>query len=184
MKTAQATAVNIFNALPEDERRKWEAERRIVRQGIRSAKALPRRDRECLMYVTNLWFYHRNGDGFIHPGSELVAKKLECSVRTAKTAMKRLRDAGYLIPLAYENGGRRATWYAVDVGKILDDYCPRPRGFALHWDEARARSTAFLNRAKSAANRAKIAHGIHREGKEKPLPETFDDPSDWLEVPF
>ena len=178
------SAVSIFEALPEDEKRKWEAERRIVRAGIRKAKSLPRRDRECLMYLTNLWFYHRNGDGFIRPGSSLVAEKMECSVRTAKTIMKRLREAEYLLPLAYENGGRRATWYAVDIGKILDDMCPRPRGFSLDWDEAKARSAAQINRAKVAVNRAKIAHGIHREGTEPPLPETFNDPSDWVEVPF
>lgn len=179
-----STAVSIFEALPEQEKRKWEAERRIVRDGIRKAKHLPRRDRECLMYLTNLWFYHRNDEGFIHPGATKVAGKLECSVRTVKATFKRLRDAGYLVPLEYSKGGRRATWYAVDIGKILDDLCHRPRGFSLDWDEAKGRSSAQINRAKLAANRAKVAHGIHREGKEKPLPEVFDDPSDWQEVPF
>lgn len=180
----QQCAVSIFEALPTPEKRKWEAERRIVRAGIRKAKAMPRRDRECLMYLTNLWFYHRNDTGYIHPGSGLVASKLECSVRTAKTVMKRLREAGYLVPLEYAKGGRRATWYAVDVGKILDDWCPRPKNFPLDWDEAKARSFDQINRAKLAANRAKVAHGIHSKGEDKPLPERFDDPSDWSEVPF
>lgn len=177
-------AVSIFEALPQEEKRKWELERRLVRDGIKKAKVLPRRDRECLMYLTNLWFYHRNGEGFIRPGNKKIAGKLECSVRTSITTTNRLQEMGYLIPVAYPKGGRRPTWYAVDIGKIIDDYCPRPRGFALHWDEAKARSTAYINRAKFAANRAKIAHGIHREGKEEPLPETFNDPSDWVEVPF
>ncbi len=184
MMAQSNSAVSIFEALPDVEKRKWEAERRIVRSGIRGAKSIPRRDRECLMYLTNLWFHHRNGDGFIHPGAKLVASKLECSERTVKSTMKRLRDAGYLVPLAYAKGGRRATWYAVDIGKILEDLCPRPRGFSLDWDEAKARSSTLINRAKLAANRAKIAHGIHREGADKPLPVTFNDPSDWVEVPF
>lgn len=184
MNTQRQTAVSIFEALPSDEKRKWEEERRIVRSGIRRAKVLPRRDRECLMYVTNLWFYHRNGDGFIHPGAKLIASKLECSVRTAKTVLKRLRDGGYLVPLEYAKGGRRATWYAVDIGKILDDFCPVPRGYSADWHEAKARSVSQINRARLATNRAKVAHGIHREGTDNPLPETFNDPSDWVEVPF
>lgn len=179
---ARQTAISIFDALPPTEKRKWEAERRIVRDGIRKARAMPRRDRECLMFLCNLWFYHRNGDGFIHPGSDLVADKMECSVRTAKGIMKRHREAGYLVPLAYEKGGRRATWYAVDIGRVLTDLCPRPRGFSLDWDDAMARSAAQINRAKTAANRAKFAHGI--QGKGQPLPEAFGDASDWSEVPF
>ena len=178
------TAGSIFEALPDAEKRKWEAERRIVRSGIKSAKFLARRDRECLMYVTNLWFYHRNASGFIHPGAALVADKLECSERTVKSMFKRLRGLGYLVSLAYEKGGRRATWYAVDIAKILDDMCPRPRGYAADWDDAKSRSAGQINRAIQAANRAKIAHGIHRTVKEKPLPEVFGDPSDWQEVPF
>ena len=180
----RATATNIFEALPEAEKRRWEAERRIVRQGIRRAKSLSRRERECLMFVTNLWFYHRGHTGFIHPGASLVANKLECSVRTAKTVMKRLRDCGYLVPLAYASGGRRATWYAVDVGKILDDWCRRPAYFSDDWDAAKARSVAFLNRATFSVNRAKVAHGIQRYGTEDTLPEVFDDPSDWVDFPF
>lgn len=177
-------AVSIFEALPDMEKRKWEAERRMVREGIRRAKSMPRRDRECLMLLTNLWFHHRNDKGFIHPGSTMIAAKMECSVRTAKTIMGRLRTGGYIIPLAYAKGGRRATWYAVDIGKILIDFHARPRGYAADWDEAIERSVAQINRAKMSANRAKIAHGIHREGTERPLPEIFNDPSDWQEIPF
>ena len=182
MSAFAKNAVSIFEALPDVEKRKWEAERRIVRDGIRKTRSMPRRDRECLMYLCNLWFFHRNGDGFIHPGADLIAEKLECSTRTAKGVLKRLRDAGYLVVLAYPKGGRRATWYAVDIGKIVTDICPRPRHFALDWEETIARSIAHINRAKSAANRAKVAHGI--QGNEQPLPETFNDPSDWQEVPF
>ena len=179
-----ATAVSIFEALPAHEKLKWEAERRHVREGIRRAKSFSRRDRECLMFMTNLWFYHRNGDGFIHPGQEKIAEKLECSIRTAKSCTERLKKAGYLIPLAYEKGGRRATWYAVDTGKILHDFPKRPRGYAEDWDEAVARSVAFINRAKMSVNRAKIAHGIQGKVREEPLPEVFGDPSDWVELPF
>ena len=146
--TRATSAVSIFDALPEAEKRKWEAERRIVRDGIRKAKAMPKRDRECLMYLCNLWFYHRNGDGFIHPGAKLLAARLECSERTVKST----------------------------------DLCPRPRGFSLDWDEAMVRSVAQINRAKTAANRAKAARGI--QGKDQDLPETFGDASDWSEVPF
>lgn len=184
MSHTSANAVSIFEALDEAEKRKWEAERRLVRDSIRRAKAMPRRDRECLMYVTNLWFHHRTGDGYIHPGASLIASKLECSVRTAKSVMKSLRDCGYLIALRYEKGGRRATWYAVDIGKILDDFGHRPRGFPVEFDLAKERSRAQINRAKMIANRANFARGIHREGTERPLPETFNDPSDWVEVPF
>lgn len=182
--SAATSAVSIYDAMPDDEKRKWEAERKLVREGIRRAKSLPRRDRECLMFLVNLWFYHRNGDGFIHPGATMVANKMECCVRTAKAILGRLRTGGYLVVVGYPKGGRRATWYAVDVGKILIDFHARPRGFGAHWDEVIERSNRLVNRAKEAANRAKIAHGIHREGTERPLPETFDDPSDWREIPF
>jgi hypothetical protein len=182
MSAQASNAVSIFYALPDEEKRKWEEERRIVRDGIRRAKSLPRRDRECLMYLCNLWFYHRNGDGFIHPGATLIAEKMECGLRTAKSILGRLRKGGYLVTLAYPKGGRRATWYAVNVGKIVTDFCPKPRLHSLDWDEAVARSVAHINRAKAAANRAKSAHGI--QGIEPPLPEVFGDPSDWVEVPF
>lgn len=180
--TRASSAISIFEALPDAEKRKWEAERRIVRDGIRKAKSMPKRDRECLMYLCNLWFYHRNGDGFIHPGAKLLAARLECSERTVKSITKRIREAGYLVTLAYPKGGRRATWYAVDIGRVLADLCPRPRGFSLDWDEAMVRSVAQINRAKTAANRAKAAHGI--QGKEQDLPDAFGDASDWSEVPF
>jgi hypothetical protein len=182
--TAAASAVSIYDAIPEAEKRKWEAERKLVREGIRRAKSMPRRDRECLMFLTNLWFYHRNGDGFIHPGATMVAEKLECCLRTAKAILNRLRAGGYLVVVAYPKGGRRATWYAVDVGKILLDFHARPRGYGEHWDEAIDRSNRLLNRAKEAANRAKTAHGIQKKRIDKPLPEVFGDVSDWVDVPF
>lgn len=177
-------AVSIFDALPDAEKRKWEVERRIIRAGIKRAKHLPRRDREGLMYLVNLWFYHRNGDGFIHPGSTLLAEKLECSVRTAKDVLKRLREAGYLVCLAYGKGGRNATWYAVNLAKVLDDLCVMQRFQEQDWNDIKCRSHAQLNRAKMAANRAKIAHGNNKYAPEDPLPEVFGDPSDWVEVPF
>lgn len=179
------TAVSIFEALPDDEKRKWEVERRIVRDGINKAKGLPRRHREALMYLTNLWFYHRNGDGFIHPGMTKLAEKLECSVRTAKTVAKDLRDAGYLVPLAYENGGRQATRYAVDLGLIVARLCNVSRFQRDTADEISRRSAAQINRAKSAANRAKIAHGISKGAHPKePVREVYSDASDWVEAPF
>ena len=180
------TAYSIFDALPEADKRKWEAERRLVRDGIKRAKHLPPRYRNCLSYMCNLWFYHRGSKGYIHPGAELIASKTECSVRTAKTMLKSLREAGYIIPLAYEKGGtKKATCYAVDIGRIVYDLCPRPRLVATDWIDAIERSRAYVNRAKFCVNRAKVAHCNKRQNKPSQDPKiTFDDPSDWIEVPF
>lgn len=181
----RASAVSIFEALPDAAKRKWEAERGIIRNGITKAKHMPRREREAMMFLTNLWFYHRNSEGYIRPGAALLADKLECSVRTAKTVLKSLRDAGYLIPLDYEKGGRNATRYAVNLALIVENLCRQTRNNKAQHDEIKARNEAHINRAKSITNRAKIARGI--KGKaltEFPLPEVFGDPSDWVEVPF
>lgn len=179
------SAVSIFEALPDAEKRKWEIERRIIRGGIHKAKSMPRRKREALMYFTNLWFHHRNGDGFIHPGAKKVAEKMECSVRTINGVMGELRDEGFLIPLAYAKGGRNATRYAVDLAAILDKLCPKQRFMEAEFEEIRQRSRAHINRAKSIFNRAETAHGNSKaQPSEKPIREVFGDPSDWMEVPF
>lgn len=181
----RASAVSIFEALPSEAKRKWEAERGIIRNGITRAKHMPRRDREAMMLLTNLWFYHRNSEGYIRPGAALLADKLECSVRTAKTVLKSLRDAGYLIPLDYEKGGRNATRYAVNLALIVEKLCRVTRNTKAQHEEIKARNEAHINRAKSIINRAKVARGILKEVlQEDPLPEAFDDPSDWVEVPF
>ena len=177
-------AISMFDAMPEVEKRKWEHERKIVRKAILRAKSLPKSDRECLMYCANLWFYHRNGDGFIHPGAKLLSEKLECSIRTVKSIVKRLRDDDFLVIVAYPKGGRNATWYAVNIARILERFSARPHQFALDWDEIHARSIAQVNRAKIAANRAKVAHGIVKASLKETVPESFNDPSDWSEVPF
>ena len=183
--SALASAVSIFEALPNAEKRKWEEERRVIRNGIKRAKSIPRREREALMLLSNLWFYHRNGDGFIRPGAALLAEKLECSVRTAKSVLKYHREAGYLVALDYEKGGRNATRYAVDLGLIIDNLCPKAKHGEPQNGEIKGRSEAHINRAKSIANRAKSARGIYRlEQQEQPIAETFGHPSDWVEVPF
>lgn len=184
--TARASAVSIFEALPDDAKRKWEAERGIIRNGIAKAKHMPRRDREAMMLLTNHWFYHRNSEGYIRPGAALLADKLECSIRTIKTVLKNLRDAGYLIPLDYEKGGRNATRYAVNLALIVENLCRQTRNNKAQHDEIKARNEAHINRAKSIVNRAKVARGIKGKSQtsEEPLPEAFGDPSDWVEVPF
>lgn len=178
------SAVSIFDALPEVEKRKWEAERRIIRNGIQKARSIPLRERTALMFFTNLWFYHRNVDGFIRPGAKRLAQKLECSERTARSVLKYHREAGYLIELKYGKGGRNATRYAVNLALILDNLCTEP-GYApsLH-DDIRRQNIAHINRAKSRLNPAKSADGIYKAHPLKSVSESFDDPSDWTEVPF
>lgn len=180
------TAVSIFAALPKDEQRFWEEERRIVRSAINGAKEMPRRRREALMFLSNLWFHHRNVKGVIYPGAEKIADKLECSVRTAKTILKELRDEGFIIPVDYEKGGSRTTRYVVDLGKIVEMRPPRGWGAEESFDRILRTNRAHINRAISLSNRAKIARGKGEKAQvaTKPVRETFDDPSDWVEVPF
>lgn len=184
MSAFPVNATSIFEALPKAEKRKWELERRVIREGIRRAEGLSRRERDGLMYCANLWFYHRNGEGFIRPGAKLLASKLECCERTAKSVFKKLREAGYLIPLEYLKGGHNATRYAVDLALIIDMHCPFSEHYPDQWDDIKRRSVAHVNRAKFAANRAKVARGIEKAPLVERPRESFDDASDWSEVPF
>lgn len=197
MSASAEKVVSLFAAPPDVTRRDWEIERDMVRGGIRRCKSMRKGDLECLMYLTNLWFYHRGSDGFIRPGSALVAKRLGCSIRTAKTRMKTLRDAGYLVPIAYEKGGSArgrsfATWYFVDVGKILQDMVPVPSWGCDQWEKISGRSARFHQRANEIASRAKLARCYKGKEQDDFLPrsdrpirppdseirEAFDDPSD------
>lgn len=183
---AHATAVSIFEALPASEKRFWEEERRAIRGAINRAKSLPKRRREALMYCTNLWFHHRHKDGFIRPGAENLAEKLECCLRTAKSVLKDLRNDGLIVAVDYEKGGKNATRYVVDLGRVLDFTSPRDAYTEAFHGEIRRKNIDHVNRAISAANRAKIARGKKDRAQlvPEPVKEVFNDPSDWVEVPF
>lgn len=94
-----------------------------VRRAI-SKSGLNANRRDALRYIVNLWFYHRNITGEIHPGVEKIAKKLRLSIRTVKSILNEFRRAGFMAAIAYAKGGRKATRYRIDVDQICETLAP------------------------------------------------------------
>lgn len=111
-----------------DFKKSREAERqRYVRSIIRKIKrdVLTKAERDVLMVLVNLWFYHKGGpNGFIHPGRKKIAKRANVSVVTVARALSRLRDYGVIDATMYEKGGRKATRYLVDIDCIIETFNP------------------------------------------------------------
>jgi hypothetical protein len=59
------------------------------------------------------------GEVVIHPGMERMADWGECSERVARENFAHLREHGVVVTVAYENGGRRATRFLVDLRALL-----------------------------------------------------------------
>ena len=133
---------------------------KAFREGI-----LSRTERDVARTVLNLWFFHRGPKltGVIRPGRAYLARKNKCSVRTVASLLKRLRDAGILITIAYAKGGRRATQYRLDVQGLMV-WCgvkfPEVAKGAL---KLLARPLSNLLRAYQ--NRAMAAHGYNKRFK-------------------
>lgn len=94
--------------------------RRGIAKGFKTG-VFNRLERDLITMLANLWFHHRgeNGEGVIRPGREYLAKRAKCSVRTVASLLKRLREQGILITVAYAKGGRNATRYQIDMHKLL-----------------------------------------------------------------
>lgn len=94
-------------------------EERRIRRMIRRSKALSRSERDVLMALVNLWFYHRSGPtGEMHPGCDRIAKRAKVSVITVKRSLKLFRERRVLTALAYLEGGRKATRYTMDLANL------------------------------------------------------------------
>lgn len=117
-----------------DFKKSREAERqRYVRSIIRKTKrnTLTKAERDVLLTMVNLWFYHKCGpNGFIHPGRSKIAKRADVSVVTVARALARLRAYGFIDPTDYAKGGRKATRYFVDVDCIIETL--NPHGVQTH----------------------------------------------------
>lgn len=92
-------------------------ERRRVRATIRKS-SLSKNQIAVLEYLVNLWFVHRKKGGQIYPGAERIAQKVKLSLRTVKAFLAQFRDLAFIKAVAYAKGGRKATRYVVDLGKI------------------------------------------------------------------
>ena len=96
-------------------------EERRIRRVIRKAKDLSRSERDVLLCLANLWFYHRSGPSAeMHPGCDRIAKRAKVSVITVKRALKLFRERRVIIALAYLEGGRKATRYTMDLAKLIE----------------------------------------------------------------
>jgi hypothetical protein len=94
--------------------------RRGIAKGFKTG-VFNRLERDLITMLANLWFHHRgeNGEGVIRPGREYLAKRAKCSIRSVASLLKRLREAGILIPIEYLKGGRKATRYKLDMHRLL-----------------------------------------------------------------
>ncbi len=99
------------------------ADAQFIRRAINKA-ALPANRRDALRHLVNLWYYHRNGTGEIHPGAETLAKKWRVSLRTVKTILKEFREAGFISAIKYAKGGKNSTRYTVDLDRIIETLAP------------------------------------------------------------
>ncbi len=104
---------------------KAKAEASYTRRIIRKSD-FTRAERDVLISLANLWFYHRNGrKGFVHPGRKVLAKKARVSVVTVARALSTFRELSFLKPIKYEKGGTGcATQYAVSLRAIWDHIDP------------------------------------------------------------
>ncbi len=99
-------------------------ERQLTWDAINRAhrKSLSCHRRAALRYLVNCWFANRSSKGYIAPSAEILARKTSVSVRTAKTALKEFREAGFITAIRYAKGGRKATWYTLDYKAIWTAY--------------------------------------------------------------
>lgn len=97
-------------------------ERSIVRQALAKAKLTNNR-KAVLKSMIDLWFANRHRSE-IHPGAEKLAKKAGVSERTVRSYLGEFRQAGWIVALAYEKGGRKATRYAVKLWEIIKALMP------------------------------------------------------------
>lgn len=111
-----------------DFKKSREAERqRYTRSIIRKIKRekLTKAERDVLMVMVNLWFYHKCGpNGFIHPGREKIAKRSDVSVVTVSRSLATLKGFGVITSTEYEHGGRKSTRYFVDIDRIAEVFNP------------------------------------------------------------
>lgn len=101
------------------ERAKAEAAytRRIIRKSD-----FTRAEKDVLIKLIGLWFYHRNGrKGFIHPGRDKLAKAAKASDKTVQRALSVFRDLDFIKAMRYAKGGTGcATQYLVNIRTIWD----------------------------------------------------------------
>jgi hypothetical protein len=89
--------------------------RRARNQGI--TKSMAKQAKGTIAH----WFRNRmRGECHIHPGAKKMAKWAGCEARTASANMAVFRNWGFLVPVAYEKGGRRATRYVVNPMALLN----------------------------------------------------------------
>ncbi|MFQ6755325.1 hypothetical protein V6Z72_13325 [Cereibacter sphaeroides] len=91
-------------------------EAREIRRIIRRTGLVTKSERDVLMAVVNLWFYHRSGpEGIMHPGCDKIRRRAKVSIITVKRSLKLFRERRVLRAVAYEKGGRKATRYVMDL---------------------------------------------------------------------
>ena len=91
------------------------AVRRLVRDAIRKGP-FTKSQRDVTLAVANLWFHHKSGDGFIHPGRDKLAKRAKVHVKTVSRTLEILRDAKAIKPVSNLRGGYgKSTRYVVDI---------------------------------------------------------------------
>lgn len=161
-------------------------ERSLARRAIDKAfksGILSRTEKDVMTTVLNLWFAHRGPKmtGVIRPGRAYLAKKNKCSVRTVASLLKRMRDAGFLVTIAYAKGGRRATQYRLDTHGLMV-WCgvkfPEVAKGAL-----RLLTRTLPNVLRRYQNRAMAAHGNNNRltGNTDNRPEVRPPGQNWWE---
>lgn len=99
-------------------------ERREMRRAISKINKLSHSEKFVLQSLVNVWFAHRHKSAVIHPGRVAIAKTAKVSVRTVATILKAFRDLGFIQPIEYAKGGRKATRYVVHLEAIRDAAYP------------------------------------------------------------
>lgn len=100
-------------------------EARDVRKIVRRAE-LTKSERDVLLALVNLWFYHRTkAHPEFHPGRKKIAKKSDVSLRTVDSAIVKFKALGVLLVVGYpKGGGRCATRFALDLDRLRDEFDP------------------------------------------------------------
>ena len=137
--------------------------RRLVREAVRKGP-FTKGQRDVVLAICNLWFHHKGGEGFIHPGREKLAKRSGVSVRTVASTLALLRSCHAVSPVSNLRGGYgKSTRYVVDIWAVLK-HC------GVEIPEVISGHLVALNCTqappKIAHNmRAKIAHGNKRRSE-------------------